>query len=357
MHESTKPESAAASSSEIPSSETQLSSAQLLALQRRSDREGLLRLAGHLAAMAASAGLYSWLLQRGANAALVSGAGIGYGFTLVTMFAALHESVHRTAFGSRWLNDGVGWFAGVLSFYNSTFYRYYHGWHHRFTQIPGRDPELDDPKPTGIGSYLKEMSGYYWWLGKLQTYACIALGRVEDYPYLNDRTRPLVVRSVRLQLLVYGLGVALSVATGRAWFVSHWLLPVALGQPLLRFILLAEHTGCSQDDNAFTNTRTTHTVFPVRFLMWEMPYHAEHHRYPALPFFALARAHAVLAPQFVHVARKGYVGVHLDFLSSLGVVRSPRAVGRPDVAPARSLPPAETPDDAARADAERGATR
>lgn len=287
-------------------------------LQRRSDREGLLRLAGHLIAMAASASLHGFLLQRGAHWALVGIAAIAYGFTLVTMFAAMHECVHRTAFASRRLNDLVGWFAGLLSFYNSTFYRYYHGWHHRFTQIPGRDPELDDPKPTGFGSYLKEMSGYYWWLGKLQTHARIALGRVQGYPFLSETTRPLVVRSVRLQLLAYGLGVALSAAAGEPWFVIYWFLPVALGQPLLRFILLAEHTGCSQDDDPLTNTRTTHTVYPVRFLMWEMPYHAEHHRYPALPFFALARAHAVLGPQFVHVAKRGYLGVHVDFLKSLG---------------------------------------
>ena len=66
------------------------------------------------------------------------------------MFAAMHESVHRTAFKSRWLNNAVGWFAGLLSFYNSTFYRHYHGWHHRFTQLPGKDPELDDRKPTSL---------------------------------------------------------------------------------------------------------------------------------------------------------------------------------------------------------------
>jgi fatty acid desaturase len=310
MQQSTQRESA-----ETPS-ETWLSSEQLRALQRRSDREGLLRLAGHVTAIVLSATLYGLLLRSGAHWALVAVAAVGYGFTLVTMFAAMHESVHRTAFERRWLNDLVGWCAGLLSFYNSTFYRYYHGWHHRFTQIPGRDPELDDPKPTGVGSYLKEMSGYYWWLGKLQTHTRIALGRVQDYPFLSDTTRPRVVRSVRLQLGVYGLGIALSVALGEPWFVSYWLLPVALGQPLLRFILLAEHTGCSQDDNPLTNTRTTHTLLPVRFLMWEMPYHAEHHRYPALPFFALGRAHAVLGPRFLHVAKHGYVGVHLDFLRS-----------------------------------------
>jgi fatty acid desaturase len=51
--------------------------------------------------------------------------------------------------------------------------------------------------------------------------------------------------------------------------------------------------------------------------MWEMPYHAEHHRYPALPFFALARAHQALAPSLVHVARRGYLGLHLDFVENL----------------------------------------
>lgn len=305
----------------VPAPAVLLSLEQLRSLQRRSDREGLLRLAGHVAAIVGSGVLYGLLLHGGAHWALVGVAGIGYGFTLVTMFAAMHESVHRTAFDSRSLNDLVGWFAGLLSFYNSTFYRYYHGDHHRFTQIPGRDPELEDPKPTGLGSYLKEMSGYNWWLGKLQTHGRIALGRVQGYPFLSDTTRPLVVRSVRLQLFGYGLGIAVSGALGEPWFVTHWLLPVALGQPLLRFILLAEHTGCSEDDDALTNTRTTHTLLPVRFLMWEMPYHAEHHRYPALPFFALARAHAVLGSQFVHVAKHGYLGVHVDFLRRLGALQ------------------------------------
>jgi fatty acid desaturase len=312
MHESTKPGSPA----------SPLSSEQLRAFQQRSDGEGLLRLAGHVGAIGVAAffyadSLYADSLRRGAHGLLSAVLAVTYGFTLVTMFAAMHESVHRTAFKTRWLNDLVGWFAGLLSFYNSTFYRYYHGWHHRFTQIRGRDPELDDPKPTGLFSYLAEMSGFHWWIGKLQTHTRIALGRVQGYPFLSDTTRPLVVRSVRLQLLVYAAAIALSVAVAEPWFVTYWLLPVALGQPLLRFILLAEHTGCSEDANPLANTRTTHTLRPVRFLMWEMPYHAEHHRYPALPFFALARVHQVLGPELVHVARRGYIGVHVEFFRSL----------------------------------------
>jgi fatty acid desaturase len=299
-----------------------ISAEELRRLQRRSDGRGLLRLAGHLSAIGGAGILYAFALQRSGPGLLAVVAAVALGFTLVTMFAAMHECVHRTAFSSQWLNHAVGWLAGLLSFYNSDFYRHYHGWHHRFTQIPGKDPELEDAKPTSLLTYAVEMSGLTWWTGKLRTHFAIAAGRVGGYGFLNDKTRPQVVRSVRLQLAVYGLAIAVSVALGRPLFLTYWLLPVALAQPLLRAILLAEHTGCSDDDDPLTNTRTTHTVFPIRFLMWDMPFHAEHHRYPALPFFALAAAHRNLGPRLAHVARRGYLGVHVDLLRRL-IRRSP----------------------------------
>jgi fatty acid desaturase len=294
-----------------------ISDAELLRWQRRSNARGLVRLALHLAAILAAFALYAAWVERGAALPLRLLAGTGFGFTLVTMFAAMHECVHRTAFASRWLNDGVGWCAGLLSFYNSTFYRPYHAAHHRFTQLKGQDPELEDRKPTGFASYLFELSGAPWWLGKFRTYASIALGRTLAYDFLNEQTAVSVVRSVRLQLLVYAAAIGVSVARGRPDFVTYFLVPVALGQPLLRAILLAEHTGCSDDGDPLENTRSTHTFFPVRLLMWEMPYHAEHHRYPALPFFALASAHARLGPHLRHVARFGYLGFHVALLRAL----------------------------------------
>src|SRR5262245_58102145 len=80
-------------------------------LQRRSDARGLLRLAGHVSAIGASGWLYAASLQRSSPALVVVLLGTVFGFTLVTLFAAMHESVHRTAFKTRWLNDGVAWFA------------------------------------------------------------------------------------------------------------------------------------------------------------------------------------------------------------------------------------------------------
>lgn len=289
---------------------------ELGSLQQRSDARGLLRLAGHLSAIAGAGLLYTLALQRSPSLLLHAACAVVLGFPLVTMFATMHECVHKTAFKSRWLNSAVGWLAGLLSFYNSTFYWPYHVWHHRYTQLPGQDPELEDPKPTSYFSYVLELSALPWWIGKLRLYLKLVVGQFGSYRFLNDKSGPAAVRSVRLQLLTYATASGISLWLGYPYFFLYWLLPVALAQPLLRAILLAEHMGCSNDADMLGNTRTTYTVWPVRFLMWEMPYHAEHHRFPALPFFSLARAHVRLEPYLSVVERQGYSGLHFGLLKA-----------------------------------------
>jgi fatty acid desaturase len=63
------------------------------------------------------------------------------------------------------------------------------------------------------------------------------------------------------------MAISLSFTFSQPWFLIYWLLPLAVGQPILRFILLAEHTDCTLDDNPLANTRTTLTLAPLRFLM------------------------------------------------------------------------------------------
>jgi fatty acid desaturase len=241
-----------------------------------------------------------------------------YGIGLATMFAPMHECVHRTAFKTNTLNDGVGWFAGLLSFYNSTFYRHYHGWHHRFTQIPGKDPELEDAKPTSVIGYLIEISGITWWIGKVRGHLTLAAGKIADRPYVPENARAEVVRSVRLQLLTYAVLIALSAVFQSWWFVLGWIVPLAIGQPFLRVFTLSEHTGCPRDGDRYGNTRTTLTIPLINFLMWEMPFHAEHHRHPAAPFHALGRLHDKMRPHLKYFATDGYMGVQRGIIRRLG---------------------------------------
>lgn len=292
-----------------------LNAQELKALNTRSNWLGLIQLAGHICAIALSG--YLWAIAE--NWLIKIPALIIYGFGLAAMFATLHECSHRTAFANNRLNDAIAWMAGVLSFYNSTFYRRYHKWHHRYTQISGKDPELEDSKPSSLQKYWLEISGFNWWLGKFKIHYRVATGKLDNCPYIAETARNEVIKSTRLQIAVYASAIALSVALGQPWFIIYWLLPLAVGQPILRAILLAEHTGCSNDNNFLTNTRTTLTWFPIKFLMWNMPFHAEHHFYPSIPFHALPQAHQQLKDHFKMIDR-GYLKVNRDIIAQFSII-------------------------------------
>lgn len=268
-------------------------------LSRRSDARGAVRLAAHLACLLAT-GTLVWLAQP--HWYLLVPAMIAHGLVIVTMFAPMHECIHHTAFQSVRLNEIVGWLAGVLCFYNSTYYRRYHTWHHRYTQDLERDPELSTPRPRGLLGYLIHISGVPFWLAKPRELLKIATGQLEDVPFIPPEARRQTALSAAAQLAVYAIATGVSIALRSPAVLYYWFFPALLAQPLLRAILIVEHTGCSEDTNGLTNTRTTLASWPVRLLMWNMPYHAEHHLYPSVPFHQLPSAHRELHSKLVHLA-------------------------------------------------------
>lgn len=290
-------------------------------LNRRCDGAGWRQVLGHGALILVSAVLWRqpdlpWPLRL--LALVLLGAGLACGF------CAMHECGHRTAFASRSLNDAVAWWAGVLSFYNADFYRRYHQWHHRHTHQPGLDPELEDRAPSSLPAYLLELSGLPWWLGKIRSHWRGLQGDFSGCPYIPEQAAAQVRDSIRRQFAVYGVLLLASLPAANGLLLWAWLLPLALGQPLLRFVLMAEHGGCATSADGLQNTRTTLTLAPLRWLLWNMPFHSEHHLYPSLPFHALAAAHQLLAPRLGHIAH-GYLAVHRGFLRNLPAL----AVGEP----------------------------
>ncbi|MFZ2003672.1 MAG: fatty acid desaturase [Stellaceae bacterium] len=271
---------------------------------RRSDAEGSKRAAAHLGCMAAT-GTLVWLTLP--YWPLLIPAMLLHGLTLVTMFAPMHECTHRTAFASPAANAVVGWVAGLLSFYNSTYYRWYHSWHHRYTQDPARDPELMFPRASDRFAYLREISTVGFWYRRAVDYATLARGAAR-LPFLPETARREVAISVSAQLALY-VAAAVAVVLGFTAPLYFFFLPSLLAMPFMRAYLIAEHTLCSRDQNFLTNTRTTLTNFPIRLLMWNMPFHAEHHLFPAVPFHRLPALHELIGDRFAYVA-PGYFAIN-----------------------------------------------
>jgi fatty acid desaturase len=236
------------------------------------------------------------------------------GISLIFLFTLEHECSHNTAFSGRWLNQIVGRAAGLIVLVPLDWFRFFHFEHHRHTNDPAKDPELASAKPETWPELIWYLSGLpLWWSMIVQIWRN-ACGRPGASYIPRQANRRLQAEAV-ITMLVYGLALAsLTVSPMVFWL---WLLPIMIGQPFLRLYLLAEHGRCPQVADMFANSRTTLTSRFVRFLAWNMPYHAEHHAYPAVPFHRLPELHALARPH-LSVVQDGYVEFSRDYAGALG---------------------------------------
>ena len=273
----------------------------LHALMARSNGPALRRTVVHLGMLVVT-GTVVWTL---ASTVWVVPLIVAQGYMVAFTFCALHETAHRTAFRTRWLNAAVGTLAGLLVFWPYRNYRVYHWDHHRFTQDVARDPELYFPKPASLPAYLFVLTGIPNAIRRIGDLLRLATGRA-DRPWMAVPERRPLILEARAYLAIYLAVAALSIAAASPIALVVWVIPWMVGQVFLRPYLLAEHTACAFTRDCLENTRTTLTLSLVRLFAWNMPYHAEHHAYPAVPFHALPRLHDRVRGKIEHL-EPGYV--------------------------------------------------
>jgi fatty acid desaturase len=289
-----------------------LSIQELRSLQGRSNLRGGVRLTIHIALLVGA----GWLVAVSSSWTVLPAVFV-LGLVQVALFAPAHETMHQTAFASRRVNAIVGWLTSCPSLLNWHFYTAFHLAHHRHTQVPGEDPELMAPPPDSVGGYVLRVLGVPFWTLRLRVVADCWRSDLSAYPFVSDAAAPGIIRSGRaMTVLMVGGSLVSMWLLGWATPLLYWIGPQLIGQPPLRAYLLAEHTGCTQDRNGLTNTRTTLTSAPVRLLMWDMPYHAEHHLFPSIPFHRLAEAHRVIGTKLSFV-QPGYARWNFGFVRSL----------------------------------------
>ncbi len=266
----------------------QLSPDARAALQTRSTAAGLWHLAGHLGALGATG---IWIAQAlpGWPLALVL-----HGILLVFLFTLQHECTHGTPFAAPWLTRLAGHGAGLVIVQPFTWFRYFHLAHHKHTNDPAHDPELlSGAKPEGWRAWLWHVSGLPTWAAAARLVLQNAIAP-QPAPYLPKAVLPRLRTEARVMLMAYAAAGLTFIWTPALFWL--WLLPMMLGQPALRLYLLAEHGRCPPVANMLENTRTTFTNRIVRFVAWNMPYHAEHHSAPNVPFHKLPDLHRHMAP-------------------------------------------------------------
>ena len=286
-----------------------ISGAQKKDLLVRSDLQGLIRLTGHAAVLVSGAG---WIWSSAPFWPLVL---LPYSLALISLFMPLHETIHSTAFRSAWLNRVVAFVCGLIVVIPPVWFRYFHFEHHRFTHDPVRDPELAYAKSGTMKAYFIYLTGLSIWLSLFRGLLINALGKGTDnfIPAAHGET---VRNEARVFCLIYGVLIVLAVMGAGEAFLWLWVLPMIMGQPFLRAYLLAEHMLCPQVPEMLVNSRTVTSNWLVRFFTWNMPYHAEHHILPGVPFYRLPQLHSLTKPH-LRIHDTGYADVHRQIRESL----------------------------------------
>lgn len=277
-------------------------------LTQTSNLRGFLHLAGHLGLIGACmawiiAGLPFWWAMP-----------LPLGILMIFLFTLEHETVHGTPFASLWVNRIIGLACGALLLIPFTWFRFFHIAHHKHTNDPDNDPELEGGKPETPAQYIWHVSGIPVWWAMIKKIMVQSKGRAAEV-YLPPEREPRVVLEARLHLAGYTF-LGLLLVVGQTWVFWCWILPLILGQPFLRLYLLAEHGRCPPVANMFENTRTTYTAAAVRFIAWNMPFHAEHHTFPAVPFWKLPKLNALMADR-LKATSDGYAEFHRDYVEDM----------------------------------------
>ena len=244
---------------------------------------------------------------------------VAFGVCVLTFFPLLHEAGHQTAFATSYANEFGVWLGALMMLQAPSFFREFHWEHHRSTQDPDTDPEISDAPeildgfPRDPFSYFFLVSGQFLMVGKLGfTIVCALLPASlwrRLFPFVRESQANRLAWESRCAILLIGsfAAIGLSVIPGFTQILWGW--PIA--HLLLGFYLMPEHTGLPNDGDQIHRTRTVISNRWIRALMWNMPYHAEHHADPGVPYHALPALHEELKPRLEHVSL-GYWAFHKE---------------------------------------------
>lgn len=237
------------------------------------------------------------------------------------LFAPFHECTHRTAFKSRSANHIGAWLAGLPFCMAPSVYRTFHFEHHRHTQNIERDPELQNDArysswPTGLRNWLPMAAAIGLMQLKLSPLIGFSLKSRERWPEFalwHERIDDpaTIVRECRIVLAVWVLflGIAILWIPGGWWIVfAAWFAHV-----FQTLWVASEHTGLALEGSILERTRSVRSNRFVRWWIWNMNYHAEHHAWPSIPWYHLGDAHKKVADDLASNV-SGYTTLHRNII-------------------------------------------
>jgi fatty acid desaturase len=215
------------------------------------------------------------------------------GIAIHALATLMHEASHGNLFRKRSLDRCAAFVLGAPALLSGAAYRVVHLEHHRHLRTE-RDPE-EFTSLAATHRFLPQVVFYSWMIVGALSYV-IHVPIVGFARGSARERREIAVEYALLAGLYTGFAAALAAVAGpHAW--HHVLLgPWAVTVLLTNVRGWAEHP-MTQAGLPLTQTRTVVTTRLVQFLLCNTNFHLEHHLYPSVPWYRLARLHRLLMPE------------------------------------------------------------
>lgn len=201
-------------------------------------------------------------------------------------FTPFHDAAHRSVAsgqGFGWVNEVVGWAAGVPLMSPLPFFRYIHLMHHRHVNVKGLDPDMWSAE--GAGWQLP----FRW---ALCTFHYLAVWRQLCAAQAHEPHVQRMYATSNAAAGVYiGVMLALGAASGMA-ILAIWIAPAILAQTALQYVFDYLPHRPAKVPHRKDPYRATHTIVGVFGTAAELAlpflcqnYHTIHHLYPLVPWY------------------------------------------------------------------------
>ena len=209
-----------------------------------------------------------------------------------------HETVHRTAFKTRWINEVFCYISFFQLHSEPLGFRWSHTFHHSNTlQTEGEyDHEIEVSRPTDLLKFFLKFIPltdlFYIHQSSFVNTTKLALGIMNPGSKITapkDQQKK-ITRNARVILFIWLLIIIVSFYFNTWWPIIFYFLPTFVGRPLHFAVNVTQHLAAKVDIKDHRLSSYTIILNSIlSFYYWHMEYHIEHHLFPMVPSYNLKK--------------------------------------------------------------------
>ena len=221
-----------------------------------------------------------------------------YGTIYAFSVSNWHETVHRTAFKTRWINEIFYHISSFMCDFEGYRWRWSHTFHHSNTlqTKDDYDHEIQVSRPIDLVAFFLNFIPLTDLLypHKLLKFEILkhAFGKLTDVVVISakDEEKNKIIWNSRLYVLIWILVIFWSIYISSILPILYIILPTYIGKPIWFAVNVTQHLAAKLDTMDHRLSSYSIRLNPIlSFLYWKMEYHLEHHMFPMIPSYNLLK--------------------------------------------------------------------